>query len=68
VSHHWIGQALDLPARGSYLTRLGQALLIAAGMPEKQARKAKGGIYDVGRFQIIFNAADHHDHAHAGYR
>lgn len=68
VSNHWDGNAFDAPASGQELTRQGQAALVAAGMPSAQARKAKGGIYNVGGYQVIFNAPDHFDHLHAGYR
>jgi hypothetical protein len=43
---------------------MGRAALIAAGWSRKKARKAKGGIYNVGNHQIIFNAEDHWDHLH----
>jgi hypothetical protein len=66
VSQHWSGDALDLPAAGEALTRMGRAALVAAGMPRSRARKAKGGIYNVNGYQIIFNAADHYDHLHVG--
>jgi hypothetical protein len=64
VSDHWGGDAADIPASGKRLTKLGRAALIAAGMPEREARKAKGGIYNVNGAQIIFNADDHWDHLH----
>jgi hypothetical protein len=67
VSQHWIGEGADIPATGRRLTRLGQAALIAAGMPEREARKASGGIYNVGGKQIIFHdGGDHEDHLHVG--
>jgi hypothetical protein len=67
VSHHWTGRAADIPARGRRLIRLGQAALIAAGMSPAQARRQKGGLYNVGGHQIIFNThqgGDHTDHLH----
>jgi len=67
VSDHWGGGAADIPASGRRLIRLGQAALIAAGMPAKQARKQTGGLYNVGGAQIIFNTqegGDHTDHLH----
>jgi hypothetical protein len=64
VSDHWGGNAADIPASGRNLIRLGRAALVAAGMSPAQARKAKGGIYNLNGAQIIFNAADHYDHLH----
>jgi hypothetical protein len=64
VSDHWGGNAADIPASGRNLIRVGRAALIAAGMSPAQARKAKGGIYNVRGGQIIFNAPDHYDHVH----
>jgi hypothetical protein len=67
VSDHWGGDAADIPASGKRLVRLGQAALIAAGMPEKEARKQTGGLYNVGGAQIIFatdEGGNHHDHLH----
>lgn len=71
VSDHRDGNAADIPASGDELTRLGQAALIAAGVPRAQALKARGGIYNVPygkhrRIQIIFHAPDHEDHLHVG--
>lgn len=71
VSQHWTGDAADVPAAGRRLIRLGQAALIAAGMDPAQARKQRGGLYNVGRYQIIFNThegGDHTDHLHVGVR
>lgn len=67
VSEHSSGDATDVPARGKRLIRYGQAALIAAGMPEAQARKQTGGLFNVGNHQIIFNThegGDHTDHLH----
>lgn len=67
VSEHWSGHAVDIPLSGAALTRAGRAALIAAGMPKAQARKAKGGIYNVGNHQIIFNTTqggNHWNHLH----
>jgi hypothetical protein len=67
VSDHWGGNAGDIPATGNRLVRLGQAALIAAGMPEKQARKQTGGLYNLNGAQVIFNTqegGDHTDHLH----
>lgn len=71
VSDHWRGMGADVPATGRRLIRLGQAALIAAGMPEKKARKQRGGLYNVGGRQIIFNTdgpnvGNHRDHLHVG--
>lgn len=70
-SAHWIGKALDLPAVGARLTHMGHAALIAAGMPADQARAQKGGLFNVGRYQIIFNSnegGNHYNHLHVGLR
>jgi hypothetical protein len=71
VSDHWQGNAVDIPASGKRLTKLGQAALVAAGMDPKQARKAKGGIYNVGGHQVIFNTTEggnHWNHLHISAR
>jgi hypothetical protein len=67
VSDHWSGHAIDLPATGQTLIRMGQAALIAAGMDPRKARKQRGGLYNVGGHQIIFNThegGDHTNHLH----
>lgn len=74
VSDHWSGNATDIPATGDELIKLGQDALIAAGMPEKEARKQSGGLFNVPygqhrRIQIIFNThvgGDHTNHLHVG--
>jgi hypothetical protein len=69
VSQHWTGDAVDIPATGTHLIHLGQAALIAAGMPRKQALQQHGGLYNVGGRQIIFNThigGDHTNHLHLG--
>jgi len=69
LSQHWTGDAGDIPAKGEHLIRLGQDALIAAGMPRKKARKQRGGLYNIGGKQIIFNThqgGDHTDHLHIG--
>lgn len=69
VSAHWAGNALDLPSTGKQNLALGRAALIAAGMPAAQARKATGGIYNVGNHQIIFQTnegGNHFNHVHVG--
>jgi hypothetical protein len=73
VSDHWRGEGADIGATGARLVRLGRAALIAAGMSPAQARKAKGGGYNIGGWQIIFatNApgwGDHTTHLHIGRR
>lgn len=75
ISEHSTGHASDIPARGQELINLGQAALIAAGMPRSQARKQRGGLYNVmkgkRRYQIIFNTqegGDHTDHLHVGVK
>ena len=70
-SAHGTGRAADIPSSGAALTRLGQAALIAAGMPPAQARKIKGGLFNVGGHQVIFNTnegGNHYDHLHVGLR
>jgi Transglycosylase SLT domain len=64
VSAHWTGNALDLPMAGRRLTSAGRSALIAAGMNPREARRAKGGIYNVNGWQVIFNTDDHWDHLH----
>lgn len=67
ISDHWAGNAVDIPARGAELIRLGQAALIAAGMPAAQARKQKGGLFNLNGHQIIFathEGGDHTNHLH----
>jgi hypothetical protein len=60
VSEHYTGNATDVfqingkPAQGKALIAAGRAALIAAGMPRAKALKAPGGLYNVGRHQIIF--------------
>lgn len=71
VSQHSTGNATDIPASGSELITMGQAALVAAGMPEAEARKKKGGLFNVGDHQIIFNThegGDHTDHLHISAR
>ncbi len=71
VSDHWAGNAVDLPASGQRLTRMGQAALIAAGMDPKQARRAKGGVYNVNGWQVLFNThvgGNHYNHVHVGHQ
>lgn len=75
ISEHYTGNATDIPASGNHLTRLGQDALIAAGMPEQQARKINGGLYNVTskgkRYQIIFNTnegGNHYNHLHVGVK
>lgn len=71
VSQHTTGNATDIPATGKRLIRMGQAALIAAGMPREQARQQTGGLYNVNGHQIIFNThegGDHTDHLHISAR
>jgi len=71
VSAHTTGSAVDIPAAGNHLIRLGRLALMQAGMPRREAMKAKGGLYNVGGYQIIFNTqigGDHTDHLHAARR
>jgi hypothetical protein len=70
-SDHWTGWAADVPASGAALTKLGQDALIAAGANPSWARKQKGGLFNVGGKQIIFNSMEggnHFNHLHVGLR
>ena len=72
VSDHWAGNAIDLPATGRQLLRMGQSALIAAGMNPAQARRQKGGVFNITgrdgvRHQILFNTnvgGNHFNHVH----
>jgi hypothetical protein len=71
VSAHWTGNAADIPLVGNLLIRAGQDALIAAGMSPKRARRQRGGLYNIGGWQIIFNThigGDHTNHLHVGRR
>jgi hypothetical protein len=71
VSQHTTGNAVDIPAAGKELLRMGRAALIAAGMPRAQALRANGGLYNVGGHQIIFltnEGGNHYDHLHVSAR
>lgn len=68
-SEHWKGNAADTPAEGDDLTRLGQAALIAAGMPPEVARTKTGGVFNVNGYNILFNTdvgGNHYNHLHFG--
>jgi hypothetical protein len=68
-SAHWTGNAADISASGARLTRMGRAALIAAGMDPREARKVKGGLFNIGGYQIIFNSnigGNHFNHLHVG--
>ena len=70
-SAHADGNAADIPSTGDALIRRGRAALVAAGMPPAQAAKAKGGLYNIGGYQIIFatnEGGNHFDHVHVGLR
>lgn len=70
-SAHWTGRAADIPSSGDDLTRLGQAALIAAGMPRAKALKQTGGLFNIGPYQVIFNTnegGNHFNHLHVGVR
>lgn len=67
VSDHWAGNAVDIPASGRELTRLGRAALVAAGMAPSRARKINGGLFNLGGHQVIFNTrqgGNHWNHLH----
>jgi len=73
VSDHWSGHAADIPASGAALRRLGYLALLQAGMNQAQAARARktGGLYNVGRYQIIFathQGGNHFNHLHIGVR
>lgn len=71
VSNHWGGNAADIPSSGADLTRLGRAALVAAGMDPKKARKVKGGLFNVGGWEILFNTnegGNHWNHLHVGWQ
>ena len=78
-SAHWTGWAVDLALNNNppgvvspEVTKLGQDALIAAGMPEAQARKVThwdGGDYN--GYNILFNTTvggNHYNHVHVGLR
>lgn len=68
-SDHWYGEAADIPAAGADLTRLGQAALVAAGANPAWARQQKGGVFNIGGYNILFNTnvgGNHWNHLHVG--
>jgi hypothetical protein len=68
-SQHWTGEAVDIPATGKKLLRMGQAALIAAGADPRWARKQTGGLFNIGGRQIIFRTTEggnHWNHLHLG--
>lgn len=68
-SQHWTGKAADVAMYGSNLTALGQAALRAAGMGTLQSKTCRGGVYNVGGHNILFNTTvggNHYNHLHAG--
>lgn len=70
-SAHATGHAADIPATDLELRRIGRAALVAAGMDPKEAAKAKGGIYNLNGYQVIFatdQGGNHWDHVHVGLR
>jgi Transglycosylase SLT domain len=73
VSAHFSGNAADIPGSGKQLAEMGRQALIMAGMSPQQAEMAakRGGLYNVGPYQIIFNTnegGNHYDHLHLGLR
>lgn len=75
VSDHWDGHGADIPATGRKLIQAGQAALVTFGMSPKEARRARGGLYNLDwhgrRVQVIFNThegGDHTNHLHVGVR
>lgn len=70
-SDHWTGYAADIPASGEALTKLGQSALVAAGADPAWAAKQKGGLFNIGGKQVIFNSMEggnHFNHLHVGIR
>jgi hypothetical protein len=68
-SDHADGNAVDIPASGTELLKLGRMALIAAGMPTEEAIRQTGGLFNVGGWQIIFNTnegGNHFNHLHIG--
>jgi hypothetical protein len=68
-SDHWFGEAADIPMAGAALTRLGQAALIMAGMSPTEARRQRGGVFNIGGYNILFNTnvgGNHFNHLHVG--
>lgn len=75
VSDHYVGNAADIPAEGSSLTRLGQSALIALGVDPNKAKKTTGGLFNINRggkrYQVIFNTnegGNHYNHLHIGVK
>jgi peptidoglycan hydrolase-like protein with peptidoglycan-binding domain len=69
-SAHWTGDAGDVPLYGKSLTKFGRACLVAAGMPAWKAAFCRGGVYNVGGWNILFNTTvggNHWNHTHAGH-
>lgn len=67
-SDHLTGNAVDISAAGARLTRLGQAALIAAGMPVAQARRIRSFFDTYNGYFIAFNVKGHFDHLHISKR
>jgi hypothetical protein len=72
-SAHWTGWAVDAPAAGDALTKLGYSALLAAGMNPRQAMSSakKGGAFNVNGYNILFKTkigGNHWDHLHVGLR
>jgi hypothetical protein len=68
-SAHWKGNAADVAMYGGSLTKLGRCALVAAGMPAWQAAFCRGGVYNVGGWNILFNTTiggNHFNHCHMG--
>jgi hypothetical protein len=68
-SQHWTGDAADIAAYGTKLTKLGQAALRAAGMSKARSWTCRGGVYNIGGKNILFNTTvggNHWNHLHVG--
>jgi Putative peptidoglycan binding domain len=69
-SAHWTGDAADVPLYGGELTKFGQCCLRAAGMSRVKALTCRGGVYNVGGWNILFNTTvggNHFNHTHVGH-
>jgi Putative peptidoglycan binding domain/Peptidase M15 len=68
-SQHWQGNAADVGMYGASLTKLGRAALQAAGMSRARALLCRGGVYNIGGYNILFNTTvggNHYNHLHVG--
>lgn len=81
VSDHWYGKGADLgsvanhfPLDGKRGDEIAAKVMIRLGVPRSKAiaLARQGGIHEIQyqghRWQVIWKAADHHDHVHVGVR